>query len=330
MILGIPNNVFLNSWLLISLVVSFLNIFVIRSNKLNGYALLILFVCVALTSTSYNSDIENYYMVYKGMNVYNPIAWNYEPGFNFILYATNKISNGSDFGFFLVRFFPGVLLYFAIRRNKYHSSFVPFYLCCLGLVLSSTTLRASYAFSFLTLLITFDSVRFTIVKILSLTLPVFSHFSSFPIALMHFFRKSSRSRRIVILFLTLLLLSVVYPILSAMTEIIFAKVVDRGATWRVGIPIRAIQFVSISFILFILFKKNGIYLINYFGKPMFVIIFVILILSAVNYGLSRLLLYCYPILFVKNNKFSESRSLNQIICLISLPSAVYFYIEFDR
>ena len=88
MILGIPNDVFLNSWLLISLVVSFLNIFVIRSNKLNGYALLILFVCVALTSTSYNPDIENYYMVYKGMTVYNPIAWNYEPGFNFILYST--------------------------------------------------------------------------------------------------------------------------------------------------------------------------------------------------------------------------------------------------
>ena len=81
-------------------------------------------------------------------------------------------------------------------------------------------------------------------------------------------------------------------------------------------------------VVLILFKNNGKYIRENLGIVGMAMLFGLKIVSIVNYGLSRTLLYCYPILFIKKKGVNDLRSFNQLISLISLPGAVFFYFEF--
>ena len=319
---------FINAWLALSLFSIIYNMCFTQSNLINAYTILILYICAALTSTYYNDDMRNYHTVYMGMIKYNALAWNFEPGFNFILYSMNWLTGASDLGFFLVRLLPGLILSYTIVKNRFHTSFTPFYICCLGLVLSSTTLRASYAFSFICFALSQDLRRLRHQLNLWTFTAISMHMSVLPAAIVMLAKKLKSNGMLIFLVILCLIFLSASQIILQMIDIMNAKFIDRGSTFRSNIPLRGIQFIVILYVLLILFKNNGKYVILKIGKFGIFLMIAICFISIINYGLSRIVLYCYPVLFIRNSEVKSLRSLNQIICLLSLPAVLIMYIEF--
>ncbi len=320
----IDQNIFLISWLVLALALALINIIGVQKNKVNSFFILILYFFAGLTSVNYNDDIGNYYVVYKGMTQFAPLAWNFEPGFNFILYLFNKMTISSELGFFLIRILPGIILSIAIWKDKFHPSFAVFYICSIGLVLSSTTLRASYAFSFLCLALTWDTSR--VKHVLPFIPAAMTHMSSIPVVTSMILHKVKFKNLVILSLLAICLLT--FPIIQSMVDIAFSKLSDRGSILRSSIPFRSIQIFFVVVILVFLFPNNGKYIFEKIGYVGLLTFSIIWLVSVHNYGLSRVLLYCYPFLFLRATNVRNLRSLNQLICLISLPSAIYFFLEF--
>ncbi len=324
---NLSHDLHIHLWFLIAIFISLYNALFVQRNEVNAFSIALLYIISATLPLDYNSDIQNYYSVYRGMATYNPLAWNYEPGFNSLLFLFYNISNSDEFGFFLLRLFPGIILAYAILSNKFQTSFAPFYICCLGLVLSATTLRASYGFSFLCLALSIDYGKYRNSALFVYLTSILMHLSTLPVIVILLIKRLDTKA---VLFLSVLAcIFLAYSnIIQQMIAIIIDKVLDRGATLRSTIPYRAIQFIVVAAILLILFRNNGRYIKENIGLAGMIVIAGLTLVSIVNYGLSRTLLYCYPLVFLKNKEGKNLRSLNQLICLMSLPGALLLYLEF--
>lgn len=323
----ITSDVFIHVWFSLAVIVTLLNLVGIQSKHINSFVIILLFICAGMTPTNYNPDITNYFTVYQSMKTYQPIAWNYEPGYNFIVFLFNKLTNGSEIGFFFVRIMPGLILAYAVYSNRFHTSFSPFYMCCIGLVLSSTTLRASYAFSVLSLALVMSTGRKPVISSLIYLSTIMMHMSSAPIVLMGLVRKINSKATYVGITIFIVFIILFGQTFVNLIDIAVMKIMDRGTNFRVGIPIRVLQLIIVMMILFIVFKKNGRFLKNNLGSITLLAVLSLILIAIVNYGLSRVLLYVYPLIFLKENKSLNLISLNRLVCLVSLPGAFYFYHE---
>ena len=83
--------------------------------------------------------------------------------------------------------------------------------------------------------------------------------SVLPAAIVMLAKKLKSNGMLIFLVILCLIFLSASQIILQMIDIMNAKFIDRGSTFRSNIPLRGIQFIVILYVLLILFKNNGKY-----------------------------------------------------------------------